>query len=399
MRKRYAALALLAVVALLSAACQRGGGEEGVVKIGFIGPLTGPLGAFGTGMRNSAQLAIDQANREGKVEGWKIELEALDDAGQAQQGSTAARRLASDSRVVAVIGTLNSSVAQAVQPVLDPAGIAMVSPANTNPTLTMGLEWKAEPKRAFPTYFRVVATDREQGQFAAQYAREELKRSKAVVMHDKKTYGQGLSSIFTESFQKGGGQVLETIEINPGEGDYKPAVTQAKSNAPDIVYYGGEFPEAGVLAKNMAELGMKAPEVILMGGDGIVDAKFVEIGGAGAEGHYATLVGATADFLPAANQFVKDYEAAGFKEPFSAYGPPTYDSANIIIAALSEVLPGKTGIDTSVRKAVVEAIQGLTYKGALGTTSFNKFGDTSNRLLTVNRVEQQRFQALKAESL
>lgn len=406
MGRRLGAVAIVAALATIGAACGGGsksgsGGEaDKVAKIGFIGPLTGSLGAFGTGMKNSVQLAIDQANQKGIVKGWKLELAAEDDAADAKQGAAAAQKLASDPDVVAVIGTLNSSVAQAVQPVLDQASIAMVSPANTNPTLTMGQDWATKPVRPHANYTRVVATDREQGQFAAQLAFTTLKKKKAVAIHDKKTYGQGLATIFSEQFKKAGGTVEETLEINPGEGDYKAAITRAKSKSPDIIYYGGEFPEAGVICKNMAELGLKAPDVVLMGGDGIVDKKFVEICGQdNAQGHFATLVGASASLLPEAKQFVDDYKAKFNKEDFSAFGPPSYDSANIIIQALSKTLTADSKIETATRQDIIKAIQGITYKGVLGATSFNQFGDTTNKLLTEMKVEGDDFKGIEAKRL
>jgi branched-chain amino acid transport system substrate-binding protein len=405
MGRRRSVLGLVLVLAMVAAGCANrdngGTGAEGkVVKIGFIAPIEGPLAPLGRGMMNAAQLAVDQANEAGRIEGWNIEFVPLDDTGNAQKGQNAAARLAGDGDVAAVIGTLNSSVAEAVAPLLAQSDLAMVSPANTNPKLTMGLDWATQPARVYPNYFRVVCTDREQGAFAAKYAYDDLGKRRVVAIHDKKTYGQGLATIFTEEFRKAGGTVVETIEINPGEGDYRTAVTRAKGRNPDMIFYGGEFPEAAVLAKNMAQLDLKAPEVVLMGGDGIVDQTFItNAGGEAAEGHYATNVGATAELLPASKTFVDDYTAAGFKEPYSAYGPQSYDAANVVIAALAEVLEGKDAVDASVRKEVISALQGVSYDGVLGTTSFNEFGDTNNRLLTVLRVEGGSFKALTSRKI
>lgn len=404
MRKSWKFASVLAVVALVAAGCgddggSAGGGDDKTLKIGFIGPITGALAAIGTGMRDSAALAVKEVNEAGGVNGWTLEFEPEDDAADAKQGATAAQKLASESNLVAVIGTFNSSVAQAVQPVLDQASILQISPGNTNPSLTMGLDWQTAPERPHANYFRVVATDREQGQFAAQQAAK-LGRKRAVVIHDKKTYGQGLAAIFTEAFQSGGGTVVETLEINPGEGDYKSAVTKARGDDPDIIYYGGEFPEAGVIAKNMAELGLKAPDVILMGGDGIVDGKFIEIAGAdAAAGHYATLVGATAEFLPDAATFVSAFEAEYGDTDFSAFGPPSYDTAQIIITALRNLLTEDTTIDTAFRQSLIEEVATITHAGVIGETAFDEFGDTTNKLLTVNTIENGEWKALEASRL
>ena len=131
---------------------QAPGGEAGaakVAKIGVIAPLSGDLSALGLGIKNSVDLAIKQANEKQTIPGWTLEIDAQDDQANPDVGKNAATKLAGDDEVVGVVGTLNSSVSQSVQPVLSGANIAQVSPANTNPTLTQGPDL-ANPKRAVP---------------------------------------------------------------------------------------------------------------------------------------------------------------------------------------------------------------------------------------------------------
>src|SRR5437879_5694062 len=161
MRRLRWAVAVFVAVALAATGCSSGGGKT--IKIGMIAPLTGSLAAFGNGMRKPAQLAIDQALAANKIPGWKIEFVPEDDAATAATGANAAQKVASDDQVAAVIGTLNSSVAQAVQPILAPQNIAMISPSNSNPILTLGQNWQTKPSRPYTNYFRVVTTDIFQG--------------------------------------------------------------------------------------------------------------------------------------------------------------------------------------------------------------------------------------------
>ena len=393
-----AALAVFSAVAVLMSACSNNGGSGGgdkVITIGFIGPLTGGLAAFGQGMKKSAQLAIDQANEAKTVSGWTLKLDAEDDASDAKQGAAAAQKVASDSTVGAVVGTLNSSTAQAADPILDQASIAMISPSNSNPSLTRGLDWQTKPKRPHENYFRVVTTDIVQGKAEADYAYNTLHKKRAVVMHDKKVYGQGLANIFAKDFKEDGGTVVETIAINPGEGDYKSAVTKAAGDHPDMIFYGGEYAESGIVAKNMGELGLKAPDVIMLGGDGMVDKTFVKLAGTQyAQGHYATSFGASAQFLPTAKQFVTDYKAKYNAEDFAIYGPTTYDATNIVIDAIAKVMAGKDKMDTAARKAIIEEIATSSHNGALGKTTFDAYGDTNNKILTINKVEGDDFKPL-----
>jgi branched-chain amino acid transport system substrate-binding protein len=386
-------LALFAIGGLLLAGCgsddeeeSGGGGDDGetlTVKIGLIAPLSGSLSALGLGMRNAADLAVKQANEENKIDGWKIVFQPEDDTAKADVGAQVATKLASDSEVAAVIGTLNSSVALQVQPILSRTSIAMISPANTGTSLTMGDD-PSTKKRPYDNYFRVCTNDAIQGPFAANYASKTLGAKTAVLIHDKKAYGQGLTSEFKKQFEKNGGKVLATETINPGDQDFSAVVSKIKPLNAAVVYYGGEYPEAAPLSNQLKQGGVKAP---LMGGDGIFDATYITNAGASAEGDLATSVGAPPEKLDSAKKFIEDYEAADYSEPYSAYGPQAYDAANVIIEALAEVLEGKDSLDEATRQEIIEAIQETDLEGVTGDVSFDEFGDTTTRLLTVYKVQ------------
>ena len=380
---------VLGALLLVVAGCSRdsGGGsaqeEKKTVKIGVIAPLTGDLSELGLGIKNSVDLAIRQANEKGTVPGYEVVLAAEDDAADPATGANAANKLASDPQVAAVVGTLNSSVAQSVAPVLSKANITQVSPANTNPTLTRGPKPDDAPKRVWPTYMRVATTDTFQGPFAADYALGKGGFKSAFVIHDKKTYGQGLAQTFSQRFEEKGGKIAGTETVNENDRDFGAVVTQVIGTDADVVYYGGEYPAAGPLAAQLKERGFKGP---LMGGDGIYASDFFKGAGDKAEGTLATSIGEPVSELESAQQFVKDYEAAGFKESYSAYGAQSFDSANIIIQGLAKALPNAESVEAA-RPQIVEAV-GTTqgYAGVTGEHSFDEYGDTSNRALTVYKA-------------
>ncbi|HEV8652972.1 MAG TPA: branched-chain amino acid ABC transporter substrate-binding protein [Actinomycetes bacterium] len=384
-------VAVGAILALAASACSReksagtaGGGEKKTVKLGVIAPLTGPLSALGLGIKNGVDLAVKQANSKGTLKDYTIVLDAQDDTATAAVGANAANKLASDPLVAGIIGTLNSSVAQQVAPVLAKSSIAQISPANTNPTLTRGQDPLKNPKRVWPTYFRVCTTDSIQGPFAADYAYKQAGFKKVITVHDKKTYGQGLVAAFAEQFKKDGGQIASAKTINAGDRDFGQIAGEIAAAKPDFVYYGGEFPEAGPLSSQLHDRGFKGP---LFGGDGIFDAGYIKGAGAKSTGDLATSVGAPTTKLDTAKQFVSDYQAGGYKENFSAYGAFAYDAANILIQAMSKGLEGASDV-RSARPKIVEALgQTSNYQGAIGTTTFDEFGDTSNKVLTVYKVE------------
>ena len=399
--RRHRWLAAVAVPLLLATACGGGDEEESgggasqatkVVKIGVIAPLSGDLTATGTGIKNSVELAIRQANEKNKVPGWRIELAAEDDAAKPDVGAQAAAKLASDAAVVGVVGTYNSSVALQVAPVLGRANIVQISPANTNDTLTRGQN-PASPTRPYPNYFRTATLDSLQGGFAADYAYNDLSAKNVVAIHDKKAYGQGLADSFKTRFEKNGGKIVATETINPGDKDFSAVLSKIKPLNADMIFYGGEYPE-GSLISNQAK-GPQAMKVPLMGGDGIVDATYGKTAGAAANGDYATSVGAPPEQLDSAKQFIADYKSAGFKDPHTAFGALAYDAANAIINTLPTALGSASAVDDSVRRKVLEGVGKVDFGGASGKVAFDSFGDNVTKTLTMYKVENLDFKPVK----
>lgn len=390
---------LLAATLAFSACGSRAeeGGTTGetqnkVAKIGVIAPLSGDLSALGLGIQNSVDLAIRQANESNAIPGWTLEMAAEDDQASPDVGKNAATKLAGDDEVVGVVGTLNSSVAQSVQPVLAAANIAQVSPANTNPTLTKGPDLD-NPQRTYPNYFRTCTTDAVQGPFAARYLVDNG-IDKVATIHDKKAYGQGLVTAFAAAFKEAGGEIVASETINPEDKDFSAVINKVKSADPQAVYYGGEYPQAGPLSQQMKAAGLDVP---LMGGDGIFDPAYIELAGKSSDGDLATSVGAPTESLPSAKEFVDAYQAGGFSEPYAAYGPYAYDAANAIINGLKVSL--KDAADAkSARESTAQAIGEVSFDGATGPVAFDEFGDTTTKVLTVYKVTGGKWAADKTGS-
>ena len=222
-----------------------------------------------------------------------------------------------------------------------------------------------------------------QGPFGADYLLSHGITSVATV-NDQKAYGVGIVDEFTRQFTSKGGKVTDHEVVTDGQTDFNAVISKIKTGNPQAVFYGGEYPEASLLSKQMKAAGLNIP---LMGGDGIYDPTYIQVAGAAANGDLATSVGAPTDKLASAKQFVADYQAAGYKEAYSAYGAYAYDAANVIINNLSAALAGKNEVDDAARQAVVAAVQKTKMTGATGEVAFDEFGDTTNRVLTAYKVD------------
>ena len=362
--------------------------------IGIMAPLSGNLSALGLGIQHSVELAVSQANAANAIPGWTLKVEAKDDQGVPDVGKNAATAFAGEPNVAGVVGNLNSSVSQSTQPVLASAKIVQVSPANTNPSLTQGANYATAPVRTYATYFRTCTTDAVQGPFAARYLFTTAGIKKVATINDKKTYGQGLAAAFTQEFKKLGGTITDAETINPDESNFQSVIAKVKPTAPEAVYYGGEYPQAGPLSQQMKAAGLNVP---LMGGDGIFDPKYVTLAGTTANSDLATSVGAPTDSLAAGKKFLADYAAAGYKEPSAAYGAYSYDAANAIINALKVSLKSATDV-ASARQATIDALGKVNFAGVTGPVAFDKFGDTTSRVLTVYKVEALKWVPVQTQA-
>ncbi len=356
--------------------------DKKIAKIGVMAPLSGDLSALGLGIQHSVELAVKQANASNAIPGWTLQVEAKDDEAKPDIGKNAATAFAGESDIAGVVGNLNSSVSQSTQPVLATAKIVQVSPANTNPTLTQGADFKTAPKRTYDTYFRTCTTDAVQGPFAARYLFQKAGFTKVATIHDKKAYGQGLVEAFTEEFKKLGGTVVAAETINPDDSNYQNVITKVKPKGPQAVYYGGEYPQAGPLSQQMKSAGLNVP---LMGGDGIYDPKYIGLGGTTSTSDLATSVGAPTDQLAAGKTFLADYKTAGYKDPAAAYGAYSFDAANAIINALKVSLKDAKDV-ASARQATIDALGKVSFKGVTGQVAFDEYGDSTSRVLTVYKV-------------
>lgn len=392
---RHRSLLLITAVttgALTLSACgsrgdtNKDGEGKTTVVIGLDAPTTGELSALGLGIRNSAQLAIDIANKTDEVKGVTFKLQALDDKALPNVGQQNATKLAGNKDVLGIVGPLNSGVAQSMQQVSKQNNLTLISPANTTPDLTQGPDWKKNKRvRQFPTYFRTATTDEVQGAFDGQYAWEKVKAKKVYVIDDQKTYGVGLASSFKDQFAKLGGKIVGTEHVSPDDRDFKAVVSKVKSAKPDLVFYGGEYPASGPLSQQLKDGGVTVP---LMGGDGMYSADYIKLNKK-AQGDYASSVGKPVEQLPSAKKYIADYQAAGFKEPYEAYGGSTYDSTWALIQAVKSVVEAHHGkLPADARKQVTDAMNKVTFDGVTGKVAFDKYGDTTNTMITAYQVEK-----------
>lgn len=360
---------LFAVLPLFFSACAQQESGNPVIKIACVGPLTGDQAQLGIDTCQGVRLAVEQANQKGEIiPGYKLEMVPLDDQHNPAQAVNVAKKLVSDQDVMAVMGHFNSSCTKPASAIYHEARIVQLTAASTNPEIS---------RQGFDTFFRVAATDDVQGSKAAHYAVHALGVKTVFLIDDKTTYGKGLADEFEKAARKLGLAIQDHQGITQGDKDFTPLLTKIKPLAPDLIYFGGIYPEGALLIRQARSLGIQSR---FMGGDGLATPIFIQLASSEiAEGVYATMVGGDMKKVPSAAQFVVDYEARfGELGQWAAYG---YDAANILITAVR-----KAGVKT--RPAVLKAMREIPgFQGVTGEVVFDEKGDNKNQFIGVFKAE------------
>ena len=374
MRTRILFVLTLVAVVVLAACCPKAKyectdewgcatfapGEK--IELGYVGPMTGDYAAFGTDISRGVELAVKY---HGPVQGFDIEVVVEDTQGTPEQGAAVANKFAADDKMVAVVGHTFSGSTEVAIPIYQDAGIVMMSPSATNPTLV---------EIGSDIFNRVAFTDAMQGTFAADYIFSTLNIKKVAVMHDGGAYGQGLAEIMANAFKGLGGEVVASEAITPGETDYSAPLAAVAAAGPELIYYGGYDADAAVLVSQMEAAGLTG--VKFFGCDGTYGVKYIELAGDASEGTYSTYVP-----IPESDAFTKfqeDYLAdygqeQGELSPFSPHG---HDSAAVLLAAMDKVAV-KDGDNLVIpRKALADAVRSTTdFQGLTGIITCDSDGE------------------------
>ena len=342
--------------ALLLTAC--GGAKEtsteaDVVKIGGIGPLTGPLAIYGVTSTNGSKLAMEEINKNGGILGKQVEYIVLDEKGDSTEAVTAYNKLV-DEGVVALIGDITSKPSLAVAEVAAQDNMPMITPTGTQFNIT----------EAGPNVFRVCFTDPYQGVVLANFAKNNLNaETAAVVVNNSSDYSDGVAKAFVEQAEKLGLKVVAKEGYSDGDKDFRAQLTKILPTNPDVLVVPDYYEQVALITTQAREVGIKATFVGPDGWDGV--AKTLDASAYGAvENSYFTNHYSLQDQSEKVQNFLKAYKEAYNEEP-SAFSALSYDAAYMVKAAIE-----KAG--TTDKQAVVDALKSLDYSGVTGHLTFDE---------------------------
>ncbi len=344
MKKNVSAiLILVGAVAFSLASCAKGGNT---IKIGGIYPLSGNVAVYGVEAKNGVQMAVEEINAAGGIDGKLLELVAEDDEGNPEKTINAYKKLTTKDRAKIIIGSLTSGCTQAFTSLAQAQKVLVVAPAATMASIT----------DAGNFIFRVCFIDPFQGQVGAKFASADLGAKRAAVLYDVgNDYSVGLFENFKAGFEAAGGQVVAAESYNTGDKDFNAQLTKIKSANPDVVYLPDYYATVALIAKQLRAQGIKAPIVGADGWGGITENAGDEVLNGFYSDHYA------ADSTDAkVIDFVSKYKAK-FNATPTAFAALGYDAMYVIkdaIVAAGSAYPVKV-------RAAVEKTKGSYVTGNL----------------------------------
>ncbi|MEN9799218.1 MAG: hypothetical protein RL653_2914 [Pseudomonadota bacterium] len=290
--------------------------------LGEVGSLTGAEATFGLSTREGIDLALEQANAAGGVNGKKVEVRVYDDQGKPDEAANATVRLINQDGVKLILGEVASTNSLAMAGKAQAAKVPMVTPSSTNETVTQKGDY----------IFRVCFIDPFQGYAMAKFARETLKLQNVAVLQDNKSaYSTGLTEVFKVRFAEMGGKVAGVESYSKGDTDFRAQLSSLKSQSPDGIYIPGYYTDVGLIAKQARQLGIQA---VLLGGDGWESDKLFELGGEAVENSYYTNHYSPDSPNPATQKFIAAYKAKFNGKVPDSLAALAYDAANVSLDAL-----------------------------------------------------------------
>lgn len=331
-----------------------GGADSEVIKIGGIGPLSGPNSTYGISVKEGADLLAEEINAAGGINGKKVEFIFEDDQSDNTVAASAFNKLVDKDGVCAILGGVTSGTTLAIAPNSTNKKIPMITPTGTEPTITnVGGDFM----------FRGCFVDSFQGEILAKYTKENLGKTTAAVLYNSSSdYSKGIANAYKETLEKNGGQVVEFLSYGSDkETDFKAQLTKIKSANPDVIILPDYYNVVGLIAKQARDMGITSQ---FLGGDGWESEELTKIGGTAVDGaiyinHYYA-----EDTDENVKNFVDSYTKKYNKTP-DCFAALSYDTAKILVKAIEKA----NSTDGTAKR---DALAGMEINSVTGNIKFNE---------------------------
>jgi len=324
------------------------------IKIGFNAPLTGFAASDGKSALNGAELAVDQVNAAGGINGDQLELVVYDDQASPKESVPIAQKLIEKDGVAAAVSGSYSGATRAAAGIFQESGVPYISAFAIHPDIT----------RAGNYVFRTSFVGEVQGRAGAKLVGDSLGKKRAVVITLKNDFGKSLAAGFKEAAGKYGVEIVAEYEYSIKDRQFGPIVSKLRADKPDVIYASGYFFTAGPLVSQLRAAGIDVP---VIGQEGYDSQKFIDIAGPASEG---TIITTSLD---------RDSDAAETRDFISAYEAATGQKSDMVAAsahtAIKVLAAALKSAGSNDRAAIRDAIAATKLTASTGQISFNDLGE------------------------
>ena len=357
--KTLGIIAVASLAALSLAACGAAPGGNSAAskgteigktfKLGYDLELSGGVAAYGNAGKNGANLAVDEINKAGGINGNQITVISKDNKSDNAEAATVVSNLINNDKVNAVIGSMTSGAVKSMTPNVTKGAVPLVTPAGTDDTLTV------TNGKVNDYIFRSTFQDSYQGKVLANYTTNELKAKKVVLYYDNSSdYAKGIAKSFEKTYT---GKIVDKVSFQSGDKDFQATLSKIKSEDFDAIVMPGYYNETGLITKQARELGIEQP---ILGGDGFADPTFITLAGDAAATNVYYVSGYSAKALAneTTTKFIAAYQAKYKSEP-SMFDALAYDAVYMVKQA-AEDTKAKTSVDVKDGLAKLKGCKGAS---------------------------------------
>ncbi len=359
-----------------------GGGGGNTIRIGVIAELTGDVPAVGASCKNAAEMAVKEINDAGGLQlgdkKYKVELFIEDNAGKADQSASAAQKLITQQKVLAIIGPNASRYAIPASEIAESSRVALISPWSTTPKTTLDAKSGAPKKYVF----RACFIDPFQGRVVAKFTLDNLNLKKAAVLYDVASeYNKGIAEFFKETYEKNGGKVVAFETYTTNDKDFSAQLTKIKRARPEVIFLPNYYSEVPLQIQQAKRLGISVP---FIGSDSWGSEEMVKLCGTDCEGYYFSTHYAADAATPVTIKFIDSYKARYGATPDDV-AALTYDSFGLLFQAIRSA--GKMD-----RQAVRDALARIPkYEGVTGLMQFQEGSGDPIKSAVILKIKDGKF--------
>jgi len=338
------------------------------VRIGAVLPLTGSAAVWGQNAKMGMDLAVQEINADGGINGRNVDVLYQDSQSDPQTATSALQELITAQHIQAVIGDIASSSVLAMAPIADRNQVLLLSPGASNPEIS----------NAGSYIFRNWQSDALEGQLDARYASSALRWKRVACLYVNNAYGAGLEKVFADTFKGLGGEIVDEAPFPQGTTDVRAQIASVAAAKPDGIYMPGYPPEMAVALKQMKETGVSVPILSVQAFD---DPEIIKLAGNAADGVVYSIPKPPDPSDPVVANFRSAYSKAYGKQP-GVCSDTGYDALRIIAWAFEQ--GASTGPE--IRDKLLSL---KNFPGAAGPTTFDSHGDVTRQFI-FRRIENEK---------